>query len=395
MPNYTQNPARQEAQGVMTHLLDRERIRGATRMIPEGTPEDRVSDDQISAVREQVNKYARAVQMSRDTVGKAIGMSGPTISEFLGGKYRGNNAKLAIELDSWLEAEYKRQDAPSTVRFVWTGVARQIQAVANICRQTRTIGMVYGPETSGIGKTWSLKALNAELPGSILVSIEKVHANPTGLLRAIARAMHLNDGKSNRALYDRIRGTLAGTPRLLMVDQIHNLRGSKGDRPLFMLADLYDATGAPQLWSGTSDMVEYLNRGQAKGEETLAQIRSRIFYQQDLMERTRPESDGGRGEPLVSIDDIRQAYGNNKLKLTSDGARFLCEVANLPDGGALRTVTNIVTIATMVAEQMGAKSLNAELLRKAFRGSTTAQKFQLLNERLDEARPMTMRLAAG
>jgi hypothetical protein len=103
--------------------------------------------------------------------------------------------------------------------------------------QLRKIGLVYGPDTPGIGKTMALEALNQVLPGSVLITIEKVHANPTGLLRAIARALRITDGKRNATLYDRIVEKLSGTPRLLMIDQIHNLRHAKDDKPFYYLTD--------------------------------------------------------------------------------------------------------------------------------------------------------------
>jgi len=110
---------------------------------------------------------------------------------------------------------------------------------------------------------------------------EKMISTAEELLRAIARQMRITEG-SRRLLYYRIKEALSGTPRLLIVDQIHNLCGACDDRALYVLADLHDATHAPQLWCGTTDVVAYLDRGQAKGREPLSQIRRRIGICRDL-----------------------------------------------------------------------------------------------------------------
>jgi hypothetical protein len=359
-------------------LLERERVRGASRMIAEGTDVEAVTDDKARVVIAQVEAFCAEHKVSRKDLGRAIGFSASVMSEVLARKYKGDWRPIVIQLDAWLEAEIKRRSAPATTRFVWTSVAREIQTVASLVSSLKTIGLVYGPDTSGIGKTMALQAVHAETPGSILVTVEKVEANTTGLLTAICRALRISDGHNNALLYDRIKKTLAGTPRLLIIDQIHNLRFAKGDKPLYVLADLHDATRAPQLWCGTSDMVSYLQRGQAKGDEPLAQIRRRITYVRDLMQRTYGKDRGGRDEPLYTIEEIRQVFASNKLKLTTDAVRFLWSLACLPDNGALGTCKNLVLIATILGEHMGRTSIDAPLLRASLNDSVQAPTFTRL-----------------
>lgn len=69
------------------------------------------------------------------------------------------------------------------------------------------------------------------------------------------------------ARFERIVEKLNGRSHLLLVDQVHNLREAKGDKPLYILADLYDATQTAQLWSGTADLVTYLDRQRSKAAD--------------------------------------------------------------------------------------------------------------------------------
>ena len=247
------------------HLADRSRVQGASRILAEGTEPASVTAEQSRQVLAAVAEYRARAGLSVAQIGKAVGYARSTLYQVLSGKYSGDARQIIVDLDRWLEDEQKAAEAPRRTEFVWTQVAQEIKTVADAAIHLRTIGLVYGPDTSGIGKTMTLHALAKEKPASLLVTIEKVQANTTGLLYAIAGALHISTGHPNRYLFERIKDILAGTPRLLMIDQIHNLCGALEDRPFYILADLYDATNAPQLWCGTSDIVAYLDRGQVRG----------------------------------------------------------------------------------------------------------------------------------
>jgi DNA transposition AAA+ family ATPase len=363
---------------IIETLIARDRIRGDNRMFLEGKDAASVTDDDWKQVAHEVRLYMKARHLNNNDVARAIGHSPTTISELLNCKYKGEWREKLLDLDRWLDQQLKADKAPATTQFVWTEVAREIQTVANLVVQLRKIGLVYGPDTSGIGKTQALRALNLEIPGSVLITCTKVEASAYGLLRSIARGLRISDRGRNTTLYQQIKAKLCNTPRLLMIDQIHNLRAAKDDRPLYVLADLYDETNAPQLWCGTADMVAYLRRGQSKGDESLAQIRRRITYVRDLMQRTRDARDGGRGEPLVTIDQIREMFAKNKIRLTRDGEKFLWSLCQIPDSGAVGTCANLVLIATIIAEERSLPSIDAKLLKAALRDSVQGDTFREL-----------------
>lgn len=126
------------------------------------------------------------------------------------------------------------------------------------------------------------------------------------------------------------------------------------------------------------------NRGKGRGDESLAQIRSRITYVRDLMQRTAKPEDGGRGDPLVSVEKVREMFAKNKVRVTPDAIRFLWSIACLPDSGSLRTCANIVLIATITAEQLGLKQIDTKLLKAALRDCVQSETFKDLTEKSSE-----------
>jgi DNA transposition AAA+ family ATPase len=369
-------------------LIDRERIRGASRMIAEGTEATHVSAEQIAAVRGDVEIFCRNHKISRKQLATAVGVGHATVSEFLSNKYAGNNATLAIDLENWLVEEEQRRGRPATTQFVWTNVAMQIKSVANYCLDYRKIGLVYGPDTSGIGKTTAMRAIHQELGPrrSSLATIDKVDASASGLLKKLCSAMRLAQNKSNRSLFDRVVDHLKGRSHLLLIDQIHNLRFAKDDRPFYILADLYDATQTAQMWCGTADLVGYLNRQRTKsGDESLAQIRRRIFPCVNLMEMLNSGGKDGRGQPLADVDQVREMFAKNKLKLTAAAIRFLCSLLNRPDTGGIGFCEQLVEYATMLGSMRSVHSIDVPLIKEAMNHGITSERAGTLVHEVEEA----------
>jgi hypothetical protein len=150
-----------------------------------------------------------------------------------------------------------------------------------------------------------------------------------------------------------------------------------------MLTDLWDKCHSPQLWCGTSDIVQYLNRRQARGEFTLAQIRRRIQINHDLMERTR-RGDGNPGEPLYTVEEIRKIFSRNKMRLATDAALYVCALACIEDSGAIGSAANLVRAATAINEPRGATVLTADMLRSMHRMVLGSNRYQLQLAQLEE-----------
>jgi len=348
-------------------------------MIAPGTDPKQVTDEQIQQVADDLRLFCKANKISQKAVAKATGYSPGVISEFARGTYNGDRGQVALDMEDWLVEEEQRRSSQDCTHFVWTNVARTIQAVGEYCLDQRSVGLVYGPQTSGIGKTTAMRAIHQELGPrrSAFVTIDKADANPTALLRKILGGLRLDESGSNTRRMHRIVDALQGRSHLLLIDQIHNLRFAKQDKPLYHLMDIFEATQTAQLWAGTTDMVEYLMRQQSKSmDEPLAQIRRRIFPCVDLMEVFN--RDGG-GDPLYSVDQVREMFGGFKLKLTAPAARFLTALAHQPDAGGIGICVQIMQYASHLARTRDCKSIDVDLLKEALMlGLTTHRASKLI-----------------
>jgi predicted XRE-type DNA-binding protein len=386
-------------QHVPQHPIDRlteqARIRGDARMLPENSKPEHVTPAVAAEIIRNVENYKREKKLTLRQIAKGIGVAESTISQILSGKYQGDGREHLLDLDRWLDDQSKIDLAPKPAQFVWTRVARQIETIGNAAVKLQGIGLLYGPETSGLGKTTALQAIASERPGCIFVTVEKVSATTGALLAQICKKLRIADAYHDRHAYERICDALAGTSRLLIVDQIHNFCGARGDKPLYVLAEMQERTKAPQLWAGTSDIVSYLERGQAKGQEPLCQIRSRICIQCNLADvaRSGGGGDGGADGQLYTIDEIRAIFGKNKMRLAPDAAKYLLRLANLPDSGALRSCKNLVIMATTLYQDKH-EVLTHELLRAAHRMLITDVTFNVMQARIEDGQG-TLKLKVG
>lgn len=364
-------------------------------MIAEGTDAAQVTEEQIATVAQDVDLFRKAHKVTTEQIARAIGYdSGGVISEFIKGSYRGNKAKIAIELESWLVEEEHRRSRPETTQFVWTNTALEIKGVCGYALDKRKIALIYGPDASGVGKTMALRAIRQQMGArrSTLVTIDKVDANPTGLLKKILQAMGKDPTGSNNQKQARIVEHLTGRNHLLMIDQIHNLRGAKEDKPFYILADIYDATNTAQLWCGTADLVTYLDRQQRRNaDESLAQLRRRIFPRVDLMAGLRDGGkDGGGGKLLVTVDQVLEAFAKHKLKLTTRAARWMADLCNTPDSGSFGLASQLFEYAEFLAEMRNLPSIDLPVLQEALRSGFSATRAEALMSEVEDGRSKRM-----
>jgi DNA transposition AAA+ family ATPase len=327
--------------GVTVDRLVQEARKGA-RMLRDDevlTPARR--DEVLGEIRAYIERH----KVPLERIGLQLDCSASVISQVLSGTYKADPGKHVRALAQWVDQQSDKAEAVRPRGFVQTAIAKRLYTVAKYVQKYNSIGLAYGP--AGVGKTITLKALQAEIPASIYASMRTGCERPLAVIEAIGTAARAGaSSNSMRGWFSRLEQILKDSNRLILIDEVHKLVGYGRDASLHMLRDLHDATGCPMLWVGTSDVVTYIQTGQAKGKEPLDQLSSRIAPWCDLAEGTAAR---GGGKPLFSLDDIRKVFASDGLRIAPDGIEYLRKLSNVHGGGGLRACVKLVELAASIA----------------------------------------------
>jgi hypothetical protein len=267
----------------------------------------------------------------------------------------------------------RREDAPGSGEYCETSIARQIHNIVKMTSRQRRISVFYG--VSSLGKTMALEAcVRLDFPSAILVKANRGNCTPLLFCRAILQQIG-----SGRIDVQAIRGTgeafnlivdrLRHSGRLIIVDEADCLK----NETLNIVRQIHDATGddktrCPVVLAGRPNLRKKIART-TTDEEIGGSLRGRMLIERDLLSgRTNEDGDGGLA---FSVEEIMRILAKNKIRVTRDGARWLCRLANVTlrtDGGAelggLRSLTAVATLATSIFK---GKELTPDMLVKAFK----------------------------
>lgn len=171
-----------------------------------------------------------------------------------GNKYTGN-----IEVyERKLEAYLARRDLETLagISTITTPVSDQIATAAKMARRARIMVKAIG--RAGIGKTRGASLLADE---AMVIYISRETGTREGVRARLFRLAGIRGPRKRtaerrRLMYSELCARLRGTDHLLVVDQAHKLSGPAVD----FLCELWNDTGAPQLWLGTEELVDKLER---------------------------------------------------------------------------------------------------------------------------------------
>lgn len=248
--------------------------------------------------------------------------------------------ELLREVNNWMEENFRERLAKRPDNFVLTAAAKLMMSAARNTKIARVIGVVTGP--AGLGKSLSLDAIAAQLPGTMVVTIDYDSKSASGLLNKIYNASRLRRQKRARVQLADVVDRLGGSGRLLAVDQAHDA----SDNAIKLLMQLHDAADLPVLLVGTVDVHKRLTDD---NDPQFGQFSSRIGLRCDLLAELFNRGRGGRSLQWILVDEVRRIFEREKVKFHPDAASMLCRIANF-EVGHLRRVRNLVRIAEALAK---------------------------------------------
>ncbi|MDR1628950.1 MAG: AAA family ATPase [Oscillospiraceae bacterium] len=176
-------------------------------------------------LQQKVRDYIAENSMSQVTLGEKIGKSKGVISGYLKGKYIGAVPELEAILREYLNAEKQRsEDARQAMPFKPVGdyvpirASEEVASLIEYAQINRTMVTVVGDP--GVGKTRGAFRFCRDNPNSaVYVKVEPCFASVRGVLRMIARELHINDRQCAANLAWEIRERVDGTNMVMIVDE--------------------------------------------------------------------------------------------------------------------------------------------------------------------------------
>lgn len=302
-----------------------------------------LSADHRDAIIANADGYLMETRQSRADVARGLGEPVDAVNRVLSGKGPASAEKrdgLLRAINRWIEADHQARQVRAPRGFVAIAPAKRLMSAARNCHAAGVMGLAVGP--AGIGKSFTIPAIQAELPGTPAVRVDRDSRSASGLLRAI-------DDAARMTKRSRVRVSLAdlarlAARRLLIVDQAHDLK----DNGLRALMDLHDQTGIGILLIGT----KALNRRLLDDEDVeFGQLSSRIAFRVELLPEALP-SGGMPAKQWLTVDELRRIFNLGKLKVHPDAARMLLQIACF-GVGHLRRAGHVLRLAAALAQKDG------------------------------------------
>jgi hypothetical protein len=111
------------------------------------------------------------------------------------------------------------------------------------------------------------------------------------------------------------------------------------------------------------------------------------------MEMVATGGEDGKGQPLASVEQVREMFRQNRLKLTPTAVRFLCALISTPDNGGAGFAAQLVEYATEMAAMARTPitSIDVTQLKSAMRHAITPFRADTIIREVEE---LERRLAA-
>ncbi len=222
----------------------------------------------MQQVREQLERYLEAddIDVSQSAVARGIGVSPASVSQFLAGKYTGDNQRLAVRIQSWLQKQHERQSYTEIFETTLdTTAVRRILQTARICHIQREIGVATGP--AGAGKTRGVKLYAEKNPDVIFIEVMPYYSAHY-VMRDIHRMLGFNGQGAIIDLANQVIDKLKGSGRLLIIDEAEYLPS----RALDLVRRLHDKAGIGILLVGMPQLISNLKGNQ----DQFRQLYSRV-----------------------------------------------------------------------------------------------------------------------
>lgn len=293
------------------------------------------------ALRDQVKNLIHGEGMTQAQIARESGVKAPTLSQWLAGKYQGDNAEVDAKLETWLRVRGEREEQvaswPTAPDFVASPTAQKVFSTLQYAQGAGDMVEVYG--APGVGKTVTARRYRDRNPNVWIATMAPHAASVVHALEEVAEAVGLRDVNGGaRGLARAIRRKIEGTRGLLIIDEAQHL--SLG--ALEEIRSIHDATGTGLALMGSEVLHSRLTGGSRAVHlaQLFSRIGMRLFVRRPLV-----------GDTTALLD----AWGVKDKECRA----FMSDIAR--KAGALRGFTKTLQLASARAAAAGVPMTIAHL----------------------------------
>lgn len=297
--------------------------------ISNAIPEE-FSVEQMSDLRERIRKIAESgAGYSQSRIATETGISTATLSQFLGGTYKGNLQGTAQKIGRWLnsyEAQSSTESLPAAPSWVDTPTSRRIISDLRYAQIAADLVLIVGG--AGIGKSKAIEQFAAISPNVWHVELSAATGSLLAALEEVAIKVGLRDYSRSAAHLQRaIAGRIRNTGGLLVVDEAQHLTVQALDG----LRWFNDKCGIGLVFSGNERVYTQMTGGNRAAY--LDRLYSRVG-KKTLIKRSAQ----GDADAIIKAWGIDDAGCRDRIR----------DIAARP--GALRVLNKVIRLAATYAQ---------------------------------------------
>lgn len=277
----------------------------------------------------QVKQLIADKGFTQAQIAKECGFSGGALSSYFKGTYKGDNEKLEVALQSWLDGQTKKTATfVSAPDFVDTPTAAKIFADFDFVKMFGKMGVVYG--ASGVGKTQAARQYTRANNNVWMITARPSICTINEVLYEMALELGISDAPKRAGKLSRmLKIKLAGTRGLMIIDEADHL-------PLKVLEELrilQEDSEVGFMLIG-NDKVYTQMQGGFNQRHQFARLWSRNAKRQSVQKNSKKD-----------IDAVAAAWG---LELSD--SKLMTALYSIGQGaGSLRALTNYLQLAGLQA----------------------------------------------
>lgn len=277
----------------------------------------------------QVKQLIADKGFTQAQIAKECGFSGGALSSYFKGTYKGDNEKLEVALQSWLDGQTKKTATfVSAPDFVDTPTAAKIFADFDFVKMFGKMGVVYG--ASGVGKTQAARQYTRANNNVWMITARPSICTINEVLYEMALELGISDAPKRAGKLSRmLKIKLAGTRGLMIIDEADHL-------PLKVLEELrilQEDSEVGFMLIGNDKVYTQMQGGFNQRHE-FARLWSRNAKRQSVQKNSKKD-----------IDAVATAWG---LELSD--SKLMTALYSIGQGaGSLRALTNYLQLAGLQA----------------------------------------------